>query len=96
MEYALGLNDSKPKVFENIENSLADLKADVAVNKNQADFRVAACDLKLETLNRDMFECVTNMKALESLNNVRSIETKRANDMTQQMKFDAAAETARV
>ena len=34
LEYALGLNDSKPKVFEDIENELADLKSEVAVNKN--------------------------------------------------------------
>ena len=34
LEYALGLNDSKPKVFEDIENTLADLQSDIAVNKN--------------------------------------------------------------
>ena len=32
LEYALGLNDSKPKVFEEIENTLAEIKAEMAVN----------------------------------------------------------------
>ena len=43
LEYALGLNDSKPKVFEDIENGLADVKAEMAVNKNQADFDSNVC-----------------------------------------------------
>ena len=44
LEYALGLNDKKPKVFEDIENTLAEIKADIAVNRNQAEYRVTVVD----------------------------------------------------
>lgn len=96
LEYTLGLQDSKPKVFEDIENTMAEMKAEIATNKNEAEFRVTCCDQKLETLERDVKEACTNMKALESLNHMRDTETKRANETIEQMKFDQSAQLTKM
>ena len=54
------------------------------------------CDSKLETLERDMKENVSKMKALESINAVRDTETKRANEVMEEMRLDQVAEIAKI
>jgi len=40
----MGLNEAKPKIFEDIDDKIADTKATIAYNRQEAEFRVSICD----------------------------------------------------
>ena len=44
IEYAIGLNSSKPKVFKDLENQICDLKAAIAVADNDSQYRDTLCE----------------------------------------------------
>ena len=86
VEFALGLNDSKPKVFQNIDDKFAEMRAVVALNLSESNFKVGCCDQKIASLERDLKDCLSSMRSMESLIKVRDQETQRSNQTQQEMK----------
>jgi len=79
LEFTLGLNDKKPQIFEDIENKVAEVKSDLAISVSESNYRVSMCDARIETLERDLNNLTTEMKAIESFVKLRDVETARAN-----------------
>ena len=46
IEFILNLNSQKPKVFEDIDNAIAAIKSDIAINKSEAEFQVDLSNTK--------------------------------------------------
>ena len=44
LEYTLGLNDIKPQIFEDIENKVAEVRADLVISESESKFRFNLCD----------------------------------------------------
>ena len=44
------LQNTKPKVFEEIDNHIADVKAIVAETRDESEYRDSLCDQKIEKL----------------------------------------------
>ena len=92
----MGLNESKPKVFEDLEDKIADVKASVAQNKDESEYRDNLMEQRMETLDRDMKLCVTDMKSMESLIKMRDAETARSNKIQDEVQMTLNKEIGRL
>ena len=61
------MSENKPKAFEMIDNKLADMRAEMAQNQNEALYRVGCCDNRMEALNRDVSSALADIKSMESM-----------------------------
>ena len=75
LEYTLGLNDSKPIVFEEIDDKIADMKSSIEVNKTDVIGRMEMIDSDTEKLTREVKHVVSEMDVLTSLMTMRDQET---------------------
>ena len=71
LEYVMQMSENKPKAFEMIDNKLADMRADMAQNQNEALYRVGCCDNKIEALTRDVKSALADIKSMESMLKLR-------------------------
>lgn len=86
IEYTLGLDANKPQVFEEIENKVAEIKADFAIYASETNHQVALCDQRVEKVERDMHSCETDMKLFKSLMNMRDKQTAEVNEKFLEMR----------
>ena len=96
LEYTLGLNDSKPQIFEDIENKVAEVRSDLAISESESKFRFNICDQRIEALERDLKNMTADMKQLDGLMKMRDLETTRANQQVAEIRQSIKSEFARV
>ena len=71
VEYALGLNKEKPKVFMDIDNNIAQLKADMAVQNLKFEHEVEQINNKISLVDRDLSGINSSIKSIDNLLIVR-------------------------
>ena len=68
----------------------------MARHKMEAEDRANLCDQRTERLRDDVINCVGDMKNLQSLVHMRDLETKRANEQSNELKLKFAKEVNRL
>ena len=76
----MGLNDSRPKVFEEIDNKFADVKSDLAMKHVEAIYRSGICDNRIEVLDRDMKSALADIRTMDNLLKLRDATIKETKD----------------
>ena len=85
LEYSLGLTDTRPKLFQEIDNKIADIRALIAENKNDGDFKQGINDQRLDKLEIDGRQMQSDFKAVQNLTQMRDVENKRSNQLVEQI-----------
>lgn len=77
----MGLNDARPKVFEEIENKFADVKCEMVEKHSEAIYRSGLCDNRIEVLDRDMKSCLADIRTIDNLLKLRDTTIKETYDI---------------
>ena len=96
IEYILGLSETKPKIFEDLEDKIANNKALIAENANETSYRLELMQQTMSALDSDMKSCVADMKSLDSLIRMRDTETAESNKAVELLKIKLNQETNRI
>ena len=96
IEFAMGLNDARPKVFEEIENKFADFKCDIAEKHNDAIYRVGLCDNRIEVLDRDMRSALADIRTMDNLLKLRDDTIKETKEIQVKLKLETNERFAKI
>ena len=67
LEYALGLSEKRPQIFEDFDDKIADNKMQMAQNHNDMEFRTDVCDQEIDRIKINLNKVLVEMKGIESL-----------------------------
>ena len=80
IEFALGLSNQKPKVFEDIDNHFADLKAEMALKTMESKYENSNINNKLAVQEREIANITSSIKSINGLLIVRENQINDLND----------------